>query len=104
VLAAYATLRNNGSHSLTITAADSPDFGSAEFHQMQMANGMMHMQKQDSVVIGAHDAVTLNTGQSHLMLMKPKRPLKAGDKVAITLHCGKAAQSFNFPVQAPSLP
>ena len=104
VLAAYATLRNGGDKSLTITAVDSPDFASGDFHKMSMADGMMHMEKMDRVTIAPHGSLTLKTGENHLMLMGPKRSLKRGDEVHITMHCGKDAKTFTFPVQAPSTP
>jgi copper(I)-binding protein len=70
---------------------------------MRMADRMMHMEKQDTVIIGPHASLTLKSGESHLMLMQPRRKLKHGDNVPITLHCGTEARTFNFPVQAPQL-
>jgi hypothetical protein len=104
ILAAYATLRNSGDKVITITSADSPDFASAEFHQMMMVDGMMHMQQEDTLIIPAHSLLTLKSGQSHLMLFDPKRPLKSGDNVTLNLHCGAASQAIAFPVQAPQPP
>ena len=101
VLAAYATFKNNGAQAITINAVDSPLFDSGEFHQMRMADGMMHMEKQDTVIIAPHGSMTLRSGEGHLMLMQPKHRLKRGDSVPVTLHCGAQASTFNFPVQAP---
>lgn len=103
VLAAYATFRNTGAQPLTLTGVDSPDFASADFHQMRMADGMMHMEKQDTVILAPHASLTLKSGENHLMLMEPRRKLKRGDNVLINLHCGKDAKTFPFPVQAPQL-
>ncbi len=103
-LAGYATLKNSGSAPLTITSVDSPDFASSEFHQMRMADGMMHMERQDTVILAPHASLTLRSGENHLMLMQPKRQLKRGDTVQISMHCGKDATTFTFPVQAPQTP
>lgn len=103
VMAAYATLKNGGAQPLTINGVESPDFSSADFHQMRMADGMMHMEKQDTVILAPHASLTLKSGESHLMLMQPKRKLKRGDSVPISFHCGKDTKTFSFPVEPPQL-
>lgn len=104
VLAAYASLHNAGKQALTITGVDGPDFATAEFQQMSMVNGMMHMQRQDDLVIPAQGSLTLRTGENHLMLMDPKRLLKSGDSSSLVIHCGASYQTFSFHVQLPQPP
>ena len=46
---------------------------------------MMHMKKQEQLVINSKQQVMLKPGSYHLMLMQPKRQLNAGDEVELTL-------------------
>jgi hypothetical protein len=84
-LAGYVTLKNDGDKPLVLVAADSPVFGSVMLHRTVMQDGMAKMLHQATIEIPAHGSVTFEPNDYHLMLMKPKQPLKAGDRVDITL-------------------
>ena len=86
VLAAFMTIRNNSRHSVQINSASGADFTMVEIHRTMIHEDMAQMVKQSSLRIEAGESLVLEPGGYHLMLMKPKRPLRAGDKVIIQLH------------------
>lgn len=100
-LAGFATLHNAGSATLTVTGASSADFASAEFHMTHNMGGMVHMMHQDTLTVPAGGDLVLASGGTHLMLNGPKRTLKAGDSVKLTLQCGAASLPVSFAVTAP---
>ena len=95
-LAGYATLRNTGPGPLVLDRLTSPEFGSVMLHETVITNGMAHMEHLDHLDLGvAH----LAPGHLHLMLMGPRRALKAGDAVKIRFMCGPHARTVTFPVR-----
>lgn len=58
---------------------------SAEIHTMSMENGVMKMRQIENLPLPANQPVTLGPGREHLMLFGLKKPLKAGEKVNVTL-------------------
>lgn len=85
VLAAYLTIENGGDAERTLVAADSPDFGRIEIHATRIKGGMASMAPLKGLKIAAHGRQTLAPGGTHLMLMQPRRELRAGDRVKLTL-------------------
>ena len=86
VLAAYMTISNNSKHTVQINSASGVDFTMIEIHRTMMHEDMAQMIKQASLRIEAGESLVLEPGGYHLMLMKPKRSLRAGDKVILHLH------------------
>lgn len=86
VLAAYMTISNNSRHTVQIDSASGADFTMIEIHRTMMHEDMAQMVKQSSLRIEAGKSLVLEPGGYHLMLMKPRRPLRAGDKVILQLH------------------
>lgn len=68
-----------------LVAVTSPVAGSAGIHSMTHDNGVMKMRELDALLLPAGQEVVLGSGGNHLMLVSLKRPLKAGDKVPLTL-------------------
>jgi len=101
VLAGYARLDNDSDTVLHIDAVDGAAFGSVEIHQMSMEGGMMQMRPLQGLDLPAHGSVVLADGGKHLMLMDPKRPLKAGDSSVLEFHCGMQSTAATFTVRAP---
>lgn len=58
---------------------------SAEIHHSEMSNNVMHMHAVDAIALPAGKSVQLKPGGHHLMLMGLAKPVKEGDKVALTL-------------------
>lgn len=84
-LAGYMTLHNNGDKARVLTGAESVAFGNVMLHRTVMEEGMAKMIHQMSITIPAGESLTFKPNDYHIMLMKPKHPLKAGDKVDVTL-------------------
>lgn len=83
--AAYMELVNNGDKKVDIISVFSDDYSMIMLHKTVEKNGMATMEHVDVLTIPPRDAVQLQPGGLHLMLMKPKRKLKAGDTVKITI-------------------
>jgi len=83
IVGAYLTLE--AKQPMTLTGAKSPAAESVEMHTMSMNNGVMRMRQVPSIALEAGKPVKLKPGGLHLMLIKPKQPLKAGDIVQIDL-------------------
>lgn len=98
---ATAPGQENGSVGLVITsqkdarliAVTCTASASAEIHTMIMENGVMKMRQLEDLPLPARQPVTLGPGSDHLMLFGLKKPLKAGDKVPLTLTVKFADQS-----------
>ncbi|GGK20296.1 hypothetical protein GCM10010124_11150 [Pilimelia terevasa] len=83
--AAFGTLVNDTDTDVTITAA-STEVSPMELHGMVMKDGKMVMQTlQGGLVVKAKTSHKLEPGSDHLMLMKLKRPIPAGEQLSFTL-------------------
>lgn len=84
-MAGYMTLMNKGDAPRTLVGASSPAFGNVMLHRTVIEGGMAKMVHQMAIEIPANGTVTFEPNGYHLMLVKSKLQLKAGDKVDITL-------------------
>lgn len=98
--AAYAKLRNGGDQPLRVDGAFGAGFAAAELHHTVVENGLSRMRHGEPLEIAPGARAALAPGGWHLMLMRPFRPLKAGDQVPLALKCGKQATEFLFTVKA----
>ena len=92
-----------------LVSVRSPVAGSVEIHEMTMSGDVMKMHAVTSLDLPAGKAVELGPGGYHVMMMGLKRPLKAGDKVPLTLVIeakdGKRETlELNLPVKALGAP
>lgn len=94
--AAFVTL-TNGSRRDALLSVSTPAADAAELHQMSMAGGLMRMQRLPLINLAPNQTLTLSPGGRHIMLINMKQPLKAGDKVPLTL---KFRQAGSITVQA----
>ena len=85
VLAAYMTIENNGARGYQLMSASSTDFASVEIHATQVTDGTARMTHLKSLELPARGKLVFAPGASHLMLMQPRRALRAGDQVTLTL-------------------
>jgi len=83
MLAGYATLRNAGDASLTVTGADSEAFGDVSLHESVEVDGVARMKALSSIEIAPGGSVVLAPGGKHLMLMRPKGEIKVGESIKI---------------------
>ena len=85
----------------TLLGASTPAAGRLELHRSEMKGGMMGMGAAGAVPVPAGGAVSLAPGGLHLMLMDAKRPLRAGDRLPVTLRFAKAgAVRVEVPVRS----
>jgi len=70
---------------LTLTGFRTPVAASAELHEMRMDGDVMRMGAIDALPLPAGQAVALQPGGHHLMLMGLKKALPTGAKVPVTL-------------------
>jgi len=82
----YMTVTNTGTAARLLTGASSPDYGEVSIHQARLRNGMIEMTPVESVELRPQSPVRFAEGGYHLMLLRPKRSLQAGDRVLITLY------------------
>ena len=83
MLAGYATLRNAGDAPLSVTGADSADFADVQLHQSVLADGVERMRPTGRIELAPGKSVEFAPGGKHFMLIRPKRELRAGEKVKI---------------------
>lgn len=81
---AYVTFENRSGTALKIVGAESADYAEAMIHRSSTEGGMGRMEMVDSVPLPAHGKVEFNPGGYHVMLEKPKHPVKAGDTLTLT--------------------
>lgn len=98
--AAYAKLRNAGTRLLSIDGAFGADFAGAELHHSVVENGISRMRHGEPLQLEPGASGALEPGGWHLMLMRPTRPLQAGDRVPLALKCGREAVEVTFTVRA----
>jgi hypothetical protein len=85
-LGAFMVLHNQTAQPLVLVGAESAVAAEVQLHRTVMEAGMARMVHQPSIEIPANGQLEFKPGDYHLMLMNPKRVLKAGEQVEITLH------------------
>jgi len=85
MMAGYMKLRNHTSRPQVLVAASSSGFESVMFHRTVVKNGVAAMVHESQIELAANASLLFAPGDYHLMLMNPKRPLRAGDPVVINL-------------------
>jgi copper(I)-binding protein len=88
-----------------LVAVTTPAAKSAEIHESQQMQGMMHMHAVDEVPLPAGKRVELKPGGFHLMLVDLSKPLAEGDSVPLTLTIeDKHGKRTKVEVSAPVRP
>lgn len=70
---------------MTLIAAESDASKVVELHTMKMENGVMVMRQVPKIDLPKDQTVSLKPGGLHIMLIGLNAPLKAGEKVNMTL-------------------
>ena len=83
-----------------LVAVKSPAARAAEVHQMSNDGGVMRMRRVDSLDLPAGKTMVFEPGGYHVMLLDIVRPLKAGQRVALTLVIEEGGKRFNVAVEA----
>lgn len=85
VMAGYMELRNNTSSPQVLVAASSSGFETVMIHRAIVKDGMAGMAHASQIELTPNASSFFAPGGYHLMLMNPKRTLRAGDPVVINL-------------------
>jgi copper(I)-binding protein len=89
----YLTIENKGSTPDRLIGGSADVASKVEVHEMTMNNGVMTMRPLDKgLTIEPGRTVKLAPGGYHLMMFDLKSPLKAGEKVPVTLDFEKAGK------------
>ena len=99
---AFFIVRNAGTTPDKLIRAASPVAGAVELHQMTMDGGVMKMRAMTALDVPPGGTLELKPGGFHVMMLDLKLPLKAGDKVPLTLTFEKAG-SIDIAVQVESM-
>jgi copper(I)-binding protein len=96
--AAYVTIQSPTADKLV--AVSSPVAKKAELHTMSMSGMVMKMRPVTSIDIPAAQAVTLQPGGLHIMLVGLAKPLQTGQSFPLTLTFDKAgSRTVNVRVE-----
>jgi copper(I)-binding protein len=92
--AAYLTLENTGKSFDKLLSVASPAAKSAEIHSMSMDGNVMKMREVPHIELKPADKIMMKPGDGyHIMLIGIHQPLKAGDKIPLTLTFEKAGKA-----------
>lgn len=90
---AYLSIENKGKAGDKLIAVASTIAKSAEIHTMSMDGNVMKMREVGSIDIKPAEKIAMQPGNGyHIMLIGLSRPLKAGDKIPLTLTFEKAGK------------
>lgn len=95
--AIFGTIHNNSDQDINITNFRA-DIDAQKFELHEVADGVMR-QKEGGYVIPAGESLVLEPGKEHMMVMGVQQPVKAGDKVNLTLELGDGTS-----VEVPDVP
>lgn len=85
MMAGYMVLQNNTSRPHVLVAASSSGFDAVMIHRTIVKDGLAGMVHASQVELRPNASLIFAPGGYHLMLMNPKRTLRAGDRVDINL-------------------
>lgn len=97
--AAYMVISNCGTEPDALLSAATAAAESTQVHVTKMDNGVMTMGEVQKIDIPAGKKVELKQGSYHIMMMKLKQNINAGDPVEIVLTFDKAGE---IKVTAPA--
>ena len=86
ISSSYMIIENKGQKTVTLLGANSKISPRIEIHQHTMLDGMMRMRQLDSLDIKANQRVVLQPSGLHFMIFDVNQPLKALQKVELTLN------------------
>jgi copper(I)-binding protein len=102
MLAGYMVVSNGSDESRAIVSASGEDFGYIELHRSMIKDGMAKMIPQENIPVPAKGSVELKPGDYHLMLMQPKKDLKAGEESTLTIVMDNGESiTITAPVKKP---
>lgn len=85
VTAVFVILENRGSAARAVVSGATAVADTLELHEMKRGGGMMQMSPVKAIDIPGGGTAELRPGGLHLMLFGVRKPLVAGDTIAVTL-------------------
>jgi periplasmic copper chaperone A len=85
IAAAYLTLRNVSSSTVTVTGVESPIAGHAMIHETTVQGGQSKMRPHEQLVVAPGMTVKFEPGGLHVMLHDLKQPLTVGQTVPLVI-------------------
>ena len=104
---AFLKLNNTGTAADRLLGGSTPLADHVELHSMSMEGNVMKMREVSAIDVPPGQTVELKPGAWHMMLIGLKVPLKAGDKVPMTLKFEKAGEvkvELKIEEVAPGMP
>ena len=100
--AGYFKLANQGRRPLTLVGAECDDFGRVMMHRTIERGGISTMRPVHEITVEPGKSVTFAPGGYHLMLMRPKHPLRPGGRLPVRLRFGDGSKlTTEFLVKSP---
>lgn len=103
VTAVYLELLNGSTETDTLQQISSPVAGLVELHEtFDRGDGMMGMRQVEEPIFPAREAMIMQPGGLHIMLMQLNQPLNEGDEVSVTFNFALAGEiTITAPVRSP---
>ena len=100
VSAVYLVVANRGEAADRLLGAETGRAGHAAIHRSVVEEGVVKMRRVDAVEVLPGEAVRLEPGGLHLMLMGVASPLEAGESISLTLVFERAGKlTLSVPVR-----
>jgi copper(I)-binding protein len=96
--AGYLVIMNPTGKAVDLVGVASSQYKMAELHLSKVEDGIATMVKQDQISVPANGELAFAPGGFHVMLMHPRKPIKTGDTIDITL---KFSDGSSLAVKAP---
>lgn len=81
VNAGYVKFTNTSDRDVEFHSFTSPVYDSVEMHVMEYKSGTAKMKQAKKILIPAKESIELKPGGTHLMLIGPRRDVKAGEQI-----------------------
>ena len=97
---AYAKLHNNSGQDLNCDRISASDFGAAEIHRTLVEDGVSRMLRDQVLPLPSGGTAAFAPGIYHIMLFRPQRDLKPGDRSRLTVVCGDTRLDADFEIRS----
>jgi copper(I)-binding protein len=99
----YLTLVNAGDQPSSLVAASCPDYADVSLHRSRTVAGTSQMTPVKKITVAAHSRIDFAAQGYHLMLAHPRKTLKPGDRVPVTLSfAGGPVLTVEFKLRPPA--
>lgn len=99
----YLTLINSGDRPSSLVGASCPDYAAVSLHRSRNVGGTARMMPVHDITVAAHSTLAFAAQGYHLMLTHPRKPLKPGDRIPVTLSfAGGSSVTVLFELRPPA--